>query len=323
MTAPVLEVRGLTTHFFTRDGVVKAVDGVDLSVARGKVLGLVGESGSGKSVTGFSLMGLVDPPGRIVSGTIKLGGRELIGLQQEEMRQLRGRKMAMIFQDPMMTLNPVLRIGAQIALAIRAHLKVTDAEARQRAAAALGQVGIPSPEERLDAYPHQFSGGMRQRVAIAIALLHQPDVIVADEPTTALDVSIQGQILYEMQALAARTGVALIWITHDLAVVSSLADEICVMYAGRIVERGAADDVLTQPYHPYTRGLLDSVPGELAPGSELPQIPGSTPSLLRLASGCAFKQRCARADRACDAMPDLAARSPERQARCHHPLEVA
>jgi len=303
--------------------VVKAVDGVDLSVARGKVLGLVGESGSGKSVTGFSLMGLIDPPGRIVAGSVKLAGRELVGLGQEEMRRLRGRKIAMIFQDPMMTLNPVLRIGAQIALALRAHGPVSAAEARQRAATALGQVGIPSPEERLEAYPHQFSGGMRQRVAIAIALLHQPEVIVADEPTTALDVSIQGQILYEMQALAARTGVALIWITHDLAVVSSLADEICVMYAGRIVERGAADDVLTAPYHPYTRGLLDSVPGELAPGSALPQIPGSTPSLLRLGPGCAFKQRCARADRSCDAMPGLATLSPGREARCHHPLEVA
>ena len=323
MSGPALEVRGLATHFFSREGVVKAVDGVDLSVARGKVLGLVGESGSGKSVTGFSLMGLVDPPGRIVAGSIKLAGRELIGLSGEEMRRLRGHKIAMVFQDPMMTLNPVLRIGTQIALAIRAHEQVSDADARARAAAALGQVSIPSPAERLDAYPHQFSGGMRQRVAIAIALLHRPDVIVADEPTTALDVSIQGQILYEMQSLAAAMGVALIWITHDLAVVSSLADEICVMYAGRIIERGPADEVLTSPRHPYTRGLLDSVPGDAAPGSALPQIQGSTPSLLRLPPGCAFRQRCDRADQACGAMPELAESGKPRQVRCHHPLATA
>jgi peptide/nickel transport system ATP-binding protein len=189
--------------------------------------------------------------------------------------------------------------------------------------AALGRVGIPAPEERLDAYPHQFSGGMRQRVAIAIALLHKPLAIVADEPTTALDVSIQGQILHEMQSVAAETGVALIWITHDLAIVSSLADEICVMYAGRIVERGPADEVLTQPRHPYTRGLLDSVPGEIEPGSVLPQIQGSTPSLLRLPPGCAFRQRCDRADDVCQALPELSVLEPGREARCHHPLVAA
>jgi peptide/nickel transport system ATP-binding protein len=322
MSAPAIAVCGLATHFFTREGVVKAVDGVDLAVERGKVLGLVGESGSGKTVTGFSLMGLVDPPGRIVAGSVRLDGRELVGLPAEEMRRVRGRKIAMIFQDPTMTLNPVLRIGTQIRLALAAHERVSHAEARRRAVAALGRVGIPSPEERLDAYPHQFSGGMRQRVAIAIAMLHRPDGIIADEPTTALDVSIQGQILHEMQALVAETGVALIWITHDLAVVSSLADDIAVMYAGRIVEYGPADDVLAAPRHPYTRGLLDSVPGEIAPGSVLPQIPGSTPSLLRLGPGCAFRARCAHAGDRCQAMPELAA-ADRRLVRCHYPLAVA
>jgi peptide/nickel transport system ATP-binding protein len=323
MTTAAIAVAGLATHFFTREGVVKAVDGVDLSVSRGKVLGLVGESGSGKTVTGFSLMGLVDPPGRIVAGSVKLDGRELVGLPPEEMRRVRGRKIAMIFQDPTMTLNPVLRIGTQIRMALAAHEQVTHAEARRRAVAALGRVGIPSPDERLDAYPHQFSGGMRQRVAIAIAMLHRPDVIIADEPTTALDVSIQGQILYEMQSLVAETGVALIWITHDLAVVSSLADDIAVMYAGRIVEYGPADEVLTAPRHPYTRGLLDSVPGEIPAGSVLPQIPGSTPSLLRLGPGCAFRARCAHAGAKCDWMPELAEAGPRRLARCHYPLAVA
>jgi peptide/nickel transport system ATP-binding protein len=249
MTA-VLEVAGLKTHFFTRAGVVKAVDGVDLSLARGRVLGLVGESGSGKSVTGFSLIGLVDAPGRVVAGSIKLAGQELVGLETEALRRIRGRRIAMIFQDPMMSLNPVLTIGSQMAMALRVHDPVSSAEARRRAADALGLVGIPAPEERLDAYPHQFSGGMRQRVAIAIALLHRPEVIIADEPTTALDVSIQAQIIAEIRRLVDETGTALIWISHDLAVVAGLADEIAVMYAGRVVERGPVDDVLDRPLHP-------------------------------------------------------------------------
>ncbi|MGE0717417.1 MAG: ABC transporter ATP-binding protein [Alphaproteobacteria bacterium] len=319
MTAPVLEVRGLRTHFFTRAGIVRAVDGVDLSVARGRVQGLVGESGSGKSVTGFSLIGLVDPPGRIVEGSIRLDGRELVGLPPGELRALRGRRIAMVFQDPMMTLNPVLRVGRQMAMALDAHSRLSAREKRARSRDALGRVGIPSPEERLDAYPHQLSGGMRQRVAIAIALLNEPDVIVADEPTTALDVSIQGQIVHEMQRLVAQTGIALVWITHDLAVISALADEIAVMYAGRIVEHGSASAVLARPRHPYTRGLLDSVPGEVPPGRRLPQIPGSTPSLLDIRPGCAFRGRCDRADDVCDTMPELSA-ADGRGVRCHHPL---
>jgi peptide/nickel transport system ATP-binding protein len=321
MSAPVLTVEGLRTHFFTKAGVVKAVDDVSFTVGRGEVLGLVGESGSGKSMTGYSLMGLIDPPGRIVAGRIVLDGIDLRALSAEELRQMRGNRVAMIFQDPMMTLNPVLRIDAQMIEAILAHDHVSAAAARARAREALVRVGIPSPDERLVAYPHQFSGGMRQRVAIAIALLNSPDLIIADEPTTALDVTIQGQILYEMQKLARETGTALIWITHDLSVIAGLADRVCVMYAGRIVEQGTCDDVLGRPAHPYTQGLLDSVPSNNERGQRLKQIPGMTPSLLELPPGCPFRERCACATPACDASPEMRpAGGPGQTVRCFHPL---
>ena len=216
-----LSVKDLETHFFTRDGVAKAVDRVSFDVGKGEILGLVGESGSGKSVTGFSILGLVDPPGEVVGGQVIFNGQDLVGMPDEQMQSLRGNRIAMIFQDPMMTLNPVLRVDTQMIETVLAHNQlVSKDEARQQARDALGQVGIPSPDERLRAYPHQFSGGMRQRVAIAIALLNKPDLIIADEPTTALDVTIQGQILYEAQKLCRETGTAMIWITHDLAVVA-------------------------------------------------------------------------------------------------------
>ena len=321
---PTLEVRDLRTHFFTRAGVVKAVDGVSFTVQRGKVLGLVGESGSGKSVTGFSIMGLVDPPGRVVSGEILFQGRDLTKLSEEEMRDLRGNRIAMIFQDPMMTLNPVLRIDTQMIETVLAHEKVPREEARRRARDALGMVGIPSPEERLQAYPHQFSGGMRQRVAIAIALLHRPDLIIADEPTTALDVTIQGQILAEVQKLSATTGTSLIWITHDLSVVAGLADEIAVMYAGRVVEHGEVGEVLDRPLHPYTVGLIGSVPSRNRRGEPLRQIPGMTPSLLNLPPGCAFRARCPRAADICREEPPMREVLPGRDVRCFRPhLEAA
>ena len=316
---PTLEVRNLRTWFYTKDGIAKAVDDVSLTVGRGEILGLVGESGSGKTVTGFSILGLVDPPGRIVEGEILLNGTDLVGLPEEALRQTRGRTVAMIFQDPMMTLNPVLRIDTQMIEAITAHEDVGRDAALARARAALVKVGIAAPDERLRAYPHQFSGGMRQRVAIAIALLHRPDLIVADEPTTALDVTIQAQILYEMQKLAAETGVALIWITHDLAVVAGLVDRIAVMYAGRIVEEGPVDAVLDQPLHPYTRGLIASVPRRGRRGAPIAQIAGMAPSLLKLPEGCPFRPRCLRADAACLAAPDITAPLPGRQVRCHHP----
>jgi peptide/nickel transport system ATP-binding protein len=319
--AALLSVSGLRTHFFTKAGVVKAVDDVSFRVGRGEVLGLVGESGSGKSMTGYSIMGLIDTPGRIVAGTIGFEGRDLAALPAEQMRSLRGNRIAMIFQDPMMTLNPVLRIDVQMVEAILAHEKVPRTAALARARAALVRVGIPSPDERLRAYPHQFSGGMRQRVAIAIALLNAPDLVIADEPTTALDVTIQGQILFEMQKLTRESGTALIWITHDLSVIAGLADRVCVMYAGKIVEHGTTADVLNLPAHPYTRGLLDSVPSRGARGTRLAQIPGMTPSLIGLAPGCAFRERCPRAAAECAADPPMREIGDGgRGVRCFRPL---
>jgi peptide/nickel transport system ATP-binding protein len=322
MSTPTLQVDGLSTHFFTRAGVLKAVQDVSFSVERGRILGLVGESGSGKSITGFSIMGLIDPPGRIVGGRIMFQGRNLVGQSEEELRHLRGNRIAMIFQDPMMTLNPVLRIDTQMIEAVQAHEKIGRTEARARARDALGRVGIPSPDERLSAYPHQFSGGMRQRVAIAIALLNKPDLIIADEPTTALDVTIQGQILFEMQQLTRETGTALVWVTHDLTVVAGLADEVAVMYAGRIVEAGTIAAVLDSPLHPYTKGLLASVPSRNQRGKPLQQISGMTPSLLHLPPGCAFQGRCSQADTACAKEPpvvDFAGR----RVRCFNAMEAA
>jgi peptide/nickel transport system ATP-binding protein len=317
----VLEIRDLAVTFSTRDGLVKAVDGVTLSVERGEVLGLVGESGSGKSVTGLAVLGLIDPPGRIAAGSIRFQGRELVGLSEFELRKLRGRQVAMIFQDPMTTLNPVLRVDTQMIEAIQAHETVSDKAARDRAAQALTKVGIPSPQERLNSYPHQFSGGMRQRVAIAIALLHGPAVLVADEPTTALDVTIQAQILAEVQQLCSEMGTALIWITHDLAVVAGLADRIAVMYAGRIVEEGPVDDVLDAPRHPYTAGLIGSVPSRNKRGERLAQIPGMTPSLARLPDGCAFGPRCPRVQADCRvAQPPATEGGGGRRWRCVHPV---
>ena len=319
MSPPVLAVSGLKTHFFLREGIVKAVDGVSLTVGRGEVLGLVGESGSGKTVTGWSIIGLLDPPGRIVEGSIRLAGEELVGCPEEKLRHYRGRKIAMIFQDPMMTLNPVLRIDTQMIEAVTAHERVSQRAARARARAALAAVGIAAPDERLKAYPHQLSGGLRQRVAIAIALLHRPLLLVADEPTTALDVTIQSQILAEVQALCAQSGTALIWITHDLAVVSGLADRIAVMYAGRIVEEGPVDAVLARPLHPYTRGLIGSAPTRQRRGAPLVQIPGAPPSPADLPPGCAFAPRCARADALCGTAPAMVAHPPDRATRCWHP----
>jgi peptide/nickel transport system ATP-binding protein len=319
MIAPLLEVENLRMHFFTKAGVVKAVDDASFVLERGRILGLVGESGSGKSMTGYSIMGLVDAPGRIVGGHIRFEGRDLVGLGERAWRRIRGERIAMIFQDPMMTLNPVLRIDTQMIEAVRAHHDVSHAEARDRARAALAKVGIAAPDERLSSYPHHFSGGMRQRVAIAIALLNRPALVIADEPTTALDVTIQGQILHEMQKLCRESGTALIWITHDLSVVAGLADEVCVMYAGRIVESGTVDEVLDHPLHPYTRGLLESVPGRHPPGKPLPQIPGMAPSALQVPEGCTFRPRCTRASDACRVAPELR-HVAARNVRCIHPL---
>ena len=319
MIAPLLKVRDLETQFHTRAGIVKAVDGVSFDVAAGEVVGLVGESGSGKSVTGYSILGLIDPPGRITGGSIRLEGRELVGAPQSVLRALRGRNVAMVFQDPSTTLNPVLTIGDQMRLALEAHERIQPKAATDRCVEALGIVGIPDAARRLGAYPHQFSGGMRQRVAIAIALLHRPALIVCDEPTTALDVSIQAQILTEMRSLVRKVGMALIWISHDLATVSSIANRILVMYAGRIIEDGPTAAVLRRPRHPYTRGLLGSLPSNVGPGRELLQIPGATPSLLDLPPGCAFAPRCAQSTGACAIAPQDV-RAGDRGVRCHHPI---
>jgi peptide/nickel transport system ATP-binding protein len=269
MTA-LLQVDNLRTYFETDSGTVKSVDGISFEVGKGEILGLVGESGSGKSITGFSLIGLIDKPGKIQSGSsIRLEGRELVGLPESQLRNIRGREISMVFQDPMMTLNPVLKVIDQIAMAIRAHEKVSHAEVRRRAIEALARVRIVEPEKKVDQYPHQFSGGMRQRVAIAIALLHKPKLVIADEPTTALDVSVQAEILKEVKALVSELGISMIWISHDLATVASISKKIAVMRLGKIVETGSVADVLGSPKHPYTQGLLDSLPSRKKPGELL------------------------------------------------------
>ncbi len=314
-----LDVRNLSTSFYTHAGVLPAVRDVSLRIQPGRILGLVGESGSGKSVTGFSILGLVDEPGRISGGEVLFKGRDLTRLSGAELRHLQGNRIAMIFQDPMMTLNPVLRIDTQMIEAVRAHQSVSRAEAREHASRTLALLGIASPDERLRAYPHQLSGGMRQRVAIAIALLHAPDLIIADEPTTALDVTIQAQILSEVQKLVRQQGTSLIWITHDLSVVAGLADDIAVMYAGRIVEQGSVAAVLDSPQHPYTQGLIDSLPSRNKRGQRLRQIPGMAPDLLSMPAGCAFAARCSRVTSVCAQEPPDQELEPGRRVRCFHP----
>jgi peptide/nickel transport system ATP-binding protein len=318
--APLLSVRGLKTVFHAQDGAWPAVDGVDFSVARGEVLGLVGESGSGKSVTGFSLVQLIDPPGEVVAGEILFDGADLRAASEERLRSLRGDRIAMIFQDPLMTLNPVLSIGEQMSEAIFEHRACSREEALARAAQALARVGISSPQARLKQFPHEFSGGMRQRVAIATALLNDPDLIIADEPTTALDVTIQAQILYQVQKLSRDSGAAVIWITHDLAVVAELADRVAVMYAGRIVEIGDVETVLDRPRHPYTLGLLNSSAALVEPGERLHQIDGVAPRIDSRPSGCPFRPRCVRARPVCAEADPAPQEHDGRTLRCHNPV---
>lgn len=316
---PLLKIDQLRTTFTTQHGRLIAVNDVSAELHRGQTLGLVGESGSGKSMLGFSILNQLPQTARIEAGSIRLDGTELTTLTHAQMRDVRGRRIAMVYHDPMMTLNPVLRIETQMTEAIHAHAKTGRAEARARARDMLGLVGIPSPEERLRAYPHEFSGGMRQRVAIAIALLNSPELLIADEPTTALDVTIQTQIIGQIQRLMRERHIAMIWISHDLSVVSRLADRIAIMYAGRIVETGAVRDVVHHPHHPYTRGLIDSVPSQNARGQRLHQIPGAPPNMLALPEGCAFSPRCARRDADCAVEP-MATTQGERTFRCHHPI---
>lgn len=319
MNTPLLEVQNLCTRFTSRGRELRAVENVSFTLNAGQTLGLVGESGSGKSVTGFSIMRLIDPPGKIVSGKILYHGQDLVGLSAAQMRRLQGNRIAIVFQDPMMTLNPLLRIGTQMIEAIHAHERVDAATARARARDALAATGIPSPESPLDAYPHQLSGGMRQRVAIATAILNRPDILIADEPTTALDVSIQSQILVQVQELVPARDVAMIWITHDLSVVAGIADRIAVMYAGRIVETGPVDPVLDTPRHPYTSGLIGSLPGRTEPGTRLTQIPGNAPNMFSPPPGWAFALRCQTANIDCDLQPGVSD-GVEQGVRCFHPL---
>lgn len=292
MTQPLLEVRHLRVEFPTRSGRLVALDDVSFDIAPGEILGVVGESGAGKSLTGAAIIGLLDPPGHVAAGEICFEGRRIDNLPYEEMRKIRGRHIGAIFQDPLTSLNPLYTIGRQLTETIRTHLQVSAGEARQRAIRLLQETGIPAPEARLDQYPHQFSGGMRQRVVIALALAAEPRLIVADEPTTALDVSIQAQIISLLKGLCKKHGAAVMLITHDMGVIAETCDRVAVMYAGRIAEIGPVHDVIHAPAHPYTVGLMGSIPAMDEDRERLLQIDGSMPRLTAIPAGCAFNPRC-------------------------------
>jgi peptide/nickel transport system ATP-binding protein/oligopeptide transport system ATP-binding protein len=317
---PLLEVDDLKVSFATEDGIVRAVDGVSFTVARGEVVAVVGESGSGKSVTAMTLMGLTRGPNAAFEGSATFDGTELIRASESELQRIRGNGIAMVFQDPMSSLNPVYRIGDQIIEQIRAHNEVTKAQALDRAAELMERVGIPRARERMRSYPHEFSGGMRQRVMIAMALSCSPSLLIADEPTTALDVTIQAQILDELRDLRAETGAGIILVTHDLGVVADIADRIVVMYSGRVVEQGTLDELFYDPQHPYTWGLLGSITRIDADRSKaLPAIAGTPPSLHRPPQGCHFRPRCPHEFDRCPEVPALEARvpgSPDHRDRC-------
>jgi peptide/nickel transport system ATP-binding protein len=299
MSVAVLSVRDLKVEFPTRRGTLTAIDGVSFDIAPGEVLGLVGESGAGKSVTGAATIGLLEPPGRIAGGEVWLDGERIDGLSGDALRRLRGKRIAMVFQDPMTSLNPLMRIGDQLVETILTHLPMSGASARERALSLLAEVGIPAPGIRLDHYPHQFSGGMRQRIVLALALAAEPRLIIADEPTTALDVSVQAQIIALLRRLCRQQGVAVLLITHDMGVIAETADRVAVMYAGRIVEVGPLRDVLKGPLHPYTAGLIGSIPAIGFGTARLVQIPGAMPRLDAIPRGCAFRPRCPRAFARC------------------------
>jgi peptide/nickel transport system ATP-binding protein len=321
----LLTIEGLRTTFRTQNGEIAAVDGVDLSVAKGRTLGIVGESGCGKSILSLSVMRLVPPPGRIAAGRISFDGRNLLDLSPGEMRGLRGNRIAMIFQEPMTSLNPVFTAGDQITEAMRAHDRAaSSADLRARAIAALSRVRIPAPERRFDEYPHQMSGGMRQRVMIAMALACAPDLLIADEPTTALDVTVQAQILDLLRDLQQETGMAIILITHDLGIVAEMADEVAVMYSGRVVERAPGPAIFDDPQHPYTLGLLGSIPKIEEQRDRLLAIEGTVPPPFDLPSGCRFHPRCVFADAACTAQdPPLRQLNDTHRVAClHAPVEA-
>ena len=313
---PLLEIKNLKTHFFTRDGTVKAVDGVSMSVDDGKTLGLVGESGCGKSITAMSILRLISRPGRIVEGEILLSGRDLVKLSESGIRDVRGNAISMIFQEPMTSLNPVYTCGDQISETVSLHLDLGRKESMARAVEMLRLVGIPDAKRRAGEYPHQLSGGMRQRVMIAMALSTNPELLIADEPTTALDVTIQAQILELMKEMRGQNQMAIILITHDLGVVAEMADEVVVMYAGKVVEKSDVATIFERPHHPYTKGLLASIPRLGDRRQRLEVIKGMVPNPLNLPEGCLFKRRCPYAMPICDTAPPLQQVAPGQLSRC-------
>ncbi len=298
---PVLSLRDLVVEIPTRRGALRPVDGVSFDIAAGEILGVVGESGAGKSMTGAAVIGLIDPPGRIAGGEIRLNGERIDNLGRDALRRVRGKRIGMVFQDPLTSLNPLIRIGDQIAETILTHLPVSPEEARRRAIAALEEVGIPAAARRVDSYPHEFSGGMRQRVVIALALAAEPDLVIADEPTTALDVSVQAQITALLKRLCRERGTAVMLITHDMGVIAETADRVAVLYAGRLAEIGPVRTVIAAPRHPYTEGLMGSTPSAVGVGERLRQIPGAMPRLDAIPAGCAFHPRCPKAFARCRA----------------------
>ncbi|NNE53733.1 MAG: ABC transporter ATP-binding protein [Sulfitobacter sp.] len=320
MTNPILSIRDLTVEIPTRHGILRPVDGVSYDIGRGEILGVVGESGAGKSMAGNAVIGLLSPPARIAQGEIHVNGTRIDQLKGEAMRRLRGKEIGMVFQDPLTSLNPLLRIGDQLTETILAHLDISRAEAEQRAIRALDEVGIPGARERINSYPHEFSGGMRQRVVIALALCAEPSLIIAEEPTTALDVSVQAQIIALLKQLCHQRGTAVMLITHDMGVIAEAADRVAVMYAGKLVELGPVRDVLTTPRHPYTHGLMGSTPLASRGKDRLHQIPGAMPRLDALPSGCAFHPRCPYVQDKCKADPGPTLADGGGEAACFFPL---
>ncbi len=307
MTGPLLEVRDLCVEFPTRRGALRALDGVSFDIAPGEILGVVGESGAGKSLTGAAIIGLLEPPGRVCGGQILLEGQRIDDLPREAMRRLRGKRIGAIFQDPLTSLNPLYAVGRQLVETLRTHLPLSAAQARERAIELLRQTGIPAPEARMAQYPHEFSGGMRQRAVIALALAGEPKLVIADEPTTALDVAVQAQIIRLLRGLTQAHGASVMLITHDMGVIAEICDRVAVMYAGRIVEIGPVAEVIHHPAHPYTAGLMASVPSLADVGGRLAQIPGALPRLDEIPAGCAFHPRCPKASQRCgDERPELA-----------------
>jgi peptide/nickel transport system ATP-binding protein len=323
MTKPLLQVQNLRVEFPNRHGTLLALDDISFDIAPGEILGVVGESGAGKSLTGAAIIGLLEPPGRVAAGQILLDGRRIDNLDADQMRRIRGRQIGAVFQDPLTSLNPLYTVGRQLVETIQTHLTLNEAQARERAVDLLRQTGIPAPEARIDQYPHQFSGGMRQRVVIALALAAEPRLIVADEPTTALDVSIQAQIIALLKRLARDKGAAVMLVTHDMGVIAETCDRVAVMYAGRIAELGPVHEVIHHPAHPYSRGLMGSIPAMDEDRERLLQIDGAMPRLTAIPRGCAFNPRCTQAFERCRSeRPDLMAAGATRAACWLHAAEL-